>query len=113
MMEDGLRLNPDAPNMRHIYTFMARAYIKVQRHKKAAELARRGIEVNPDNPNAFYLLASSLGHLGDTEAAELALNQCEDIQPGFVADRAEWSPYDESVYNEYILEGVCKAASKD
>ncbi|MEJ2378144.1 MAG: tetratricopeptide repeat protein [Pseudolabrys sp.] len=112
MMEDGLRLNPDAPNMRHIYTFLARALIKAGRYDDAVESARRGIGADAQNPNAHYLLAASLAHLCRFKEAAAALYRCERIQPGFVAARAEWRPYQDSVANEHILEGIRKIGWK-
>ena len=108
MMEDGIRLNPDAPNMRHIYTFLARALVCAHRYEEAAEWARRGICADAGNPNAQYLLAASLAHLSRIKEAGVALFRCERIQPGFVAARADWRPYQDSVRNEHILDGIRK-----
>ena len=108
MMEDGVRLNPDAPNMRHIYTFLARALVCAHRYEEAAEWARRGICADAGNPNAQYLLAASLAHLSRIKEAGVALFRCERIQPGFVAARADWRPYQDSVRNEHILDGIRK-----
>ena len=85
MMEDGIRLNPDAPNMRHIYTFLARALIGAHRYEQAVEWARRGTNADAGNPNAQYLLAAALAHLGRIKEAGVALGRCERIRPGFVA----------------------------
>jgi TolB-like protein/Flp pilus assembly protein TadD len=109
MMEDGIRLNPDAPNMRHIYTFLARALIGAHRYEQAVEWARRGTNADPGNPNAQYLLAAALAHLDRVKEAAVALGRCERVQPGFVAARANWRPYQDSARNEHILEGICKA----
>jgi len=113
MMEDGIRLNPDAPNMRHIYTFLARALINAQRYEDAVEWARRGTNSDPGNPNAQYLLAAGLAHLGRIKEAGVALGRCERIQPGFVAARVNWRPYKDSGRNEHILDGIRKARSQD
>lgn len=108
MMEDGLRLNPDAPNMRHIHTFLARALIRAHRYDDAVESARRGIGADAQNPNAHYLLAAGLAHLCRFEEAAAALYRCERIQPGFVAARAEWRPYQDPIANDQILDGIRK-----
>ncbi len=113
MMEEGIRLNPDAPNMRHIYGFLARALICAKRYEQGVKWARRGINADPDNPNAQYLLAAALAHLGRIKEAEVALARCERIQPGFVAARTEWQPYQDSGRNEPILEGICKLRGHD
>jgi TolB-like protein/Tfp pilus assembly protein PilF len=108
MMEDGIRLNPDAPNMRHIYTFLARALIGAHRYDQAVEWARRGTNADPGNPNAQYLLAAGLAHLDRIKEAGVALSRCERIQPGFIAARADWRPYQDSARNEHILDGIRK-----
>jgi adenylate cyclase len=108
MMEDGIRLNPDAPNMRHIYTFLARALVGAHRYERAVEWARRGTNADPGNPNAQYLLAASLAHLDRVKEAGVALGRCERTQPGFVAARADWRPYQDSGRNEHILDGIRK-----
>ena len=107
MMEEGLCLNPDAPNMRHIYTFLARGLIAARRCAEAIEWARRGIAADPQNAQAQYLLAVASAHLGQIEQARAILNQCEYIQPGFVAGRANWRPYNDS-RDGYILDGIRK-----
>ena len=60
MLEDGIRLNPDAPNMRHVFGFLARALICAHRYDRAVEWARRGTNTDRENPNAQYLLAAAL-----------------------------------------------------
>jgi adenylate cyclase len=112
MMEDGIRLNPDAPNMRHIYTFLARALLCARRHGEAVEWARRGTNADAGNPNAQYLLAASLAHLNRIKEAEVALMRCERIQPGFVAARAAWRPYQDSSRNAHILDGIRRIGCK-
>ena len=113
LMEDGLRLNPNAPNTMHINSFLARAYIQARRYEKAVEWARRAIHLKPEFPDAHYLLAVSLAHLDRYEEARAALDQCERVQPGFVASRGEWRPYEQdSAANEHILDGFCKAGWK-
>jgi TolB-like protein/Flp pilus assembly protein TadD len=109
MMEEGIRLNPDAPNMRHIYTFLSRALIGAHRYDQAVEWARRGINADPRNPNAQFLLAAALAYLDRIKEARVALGRCERIQPGFVAARANWCPYKDSARNKYILDGIRKA----
>ncbi len=113
MMQDGIRLNPDAPNMRHIYTFLARALIGAHRYEEAIEWARRGISADAGNPNAQYLLAVSLAHLGRLAEAGVALDRCEHLQRGFVAARADWRPYQDAARNGHILDGIRKVPRTD
>lgn len=75
--------------------------------------ARKGIHQRPDYPNAYYILAVSLAHMGQREEARAALDQCERVQPGFVASRAEWRPYRNSADNEHFLDGLRKVGWQD
>jgi adenylate cyclase len=77
LMEEGLRLSPNAPSMRHINSFLARAYLNARRYEKAVEWARKAINANPKFPNAHYLLAVSLAYLDRGEEARAALDRCE------------------------------------
>ncbi len=40
------------------------------------------------------------------EEARAALDRCERLQPGFVAQRADWRPYHDPAANEHLLEGL-------
>ena len=106
LMEAGLSLNPNAPNVSHIYSFLARAYITAKNYDRAIATLTKGISLRPDIPNAHYLMAVSLAYLDRLDEAAKALEKCEEIQPGFVAGRTEWRPYPTTEENDHILAGL-------
>jgi adenylate cyclase len=108
-VELSLKLNPRDPDGHVFINTIARAHLIARRHEEACEWARKALDRRSDFPNAYYVLASALGHLGRTDEAKRALDQCEEIQPGFVARRATWQPYRDAADNEHIHDGIQKA----
>ncbi len=108
IMEDGLRLNPHAPNVNHVNSFLARAHLTARHYETALEWARKAIHEQPDYPNPHFMRAIILGHLGRIDEARAALEQCERLQPGFVAQRANWRPYRNPEANEHLHDGLRK-----
>ena len=113
MMEDAMRLQPDAPNLRHFNAFLARACISARRYEEAVEWARKAIHLRSDLAHAHCLLAVSLAHLGRNEEARTALDQCERIQPDFFESAVELGPFENPAANEHILDGLRKAGWED
>ena len=64
--------------------------------------------VRPDYPAAHSMRAAVLGHLDRLDEARAALEDCERLQPGFVASRADWSPYRDPALNAHLHAGVRK-----
>jgi adenylate cyclase len=112
LMEEGLRLNPNAPSMMHINSFLARACLNARQYEKAVEWARKAINAGPKYQNAYYILAVSLAYLDRDEEARAALDRCERIEPGFIATRAQFRPYEDSAANDHIIDGFHKAGWK-
>ena len=108
-LELSQQLNPQDPANQIFINTIARAHLIARRHEDAAEWARKSIDRRSSFPHAYYTLASALGHLGRAEEARRALDQCEEIQPGFVARRATWQPYRDAADNEHIHDGIQKA----
>ena len=109
MMEDALRLQPDAPNLRHFNAFLARACIAARRYEEAVEWARKAIHLRSDLAHAHCLLAVSLAYLGRGEEATAALAECRRIQPDFFDSAVELSPFEDPAANEHLLAGLRKA----
>jgi adenylate cyclase len=109
LMEDALRLNPDAPNLRHINAFLARACINARRYEDAVEWARKAIHLRSDLAHAHCLMAVALAHLGRSEEARAALDECRRVQPDFFDSAVELRPYEDRAANEHLLDGLRKA----
>ena len=108
-LEKGFQLTPQHPR-RHIHlTFMARAHLTARRYEEAAEWARKAVEWRDDAPLPHLILASSLGHLGQSNEAQTALDKCESIRPGYVAKPDNWHPYKNADDQEHLLDGLRKA----
>ena len=108
-MKDALRLNPNAPNIRHFNAFLARACITAGRHEEAVHWAKKAIHLKSDLAHAYCLLAAGLGHMGLIEEAKRALDRCNRIQPDFFDSAAELSPFEDTSANRYLVEGLYRA----
>lgn len=109
LMEGALRLNPDALNIRHFNAFLARAFIASGRHEVGLAWAKRAVDLKSDLAHAYCLVAVSLGHLGRTEEASAALDQCRREQPDFFDSAVELSPFVDPAANQHILDGLQRA----
>jgi tetratricopeptide (TPR) repeat protein len=90
-------------------TFLARAYVNRGNHARAVDCADAAIAQRPDYPHAHYIKAVALSHLGRLEEADAALRACEDAHPGFVRDRAEWTPYPQAGAGNQLIAGLPNA----
>ena len=109
LMEDALRLKPDAPNLRHFNAFLARACINARRYEDAVEWARKAIHLRSDLAHAHCLMAVALAHLGRIDESNAAIDACQREQPDFFDSAAELSPYQDAAANEHLLDGLRKA----
>lgn len=112
-IETGLRLNPLDPRNHNYLTILARAHLNARRYDDALRWARKALQNRPTYPNASYILAAALGHLGRQAEARVALEDCERASPGFVANRQSWKPYKNAADNLHILAGIRKAQLTD
>ena len=105
-MEKAQKLNPrDAQLFTHL-AFLARAYLNAGAYDEALDRARKGVERNPDHPNAYYVMAIALGHLGRGDEGRAALSKCDELHPGFVESRKNWRPYVDAESNQALQEGL-------
>jgi TolB-like protein/Tfp pilus assembly protein PilF len=110
-MERAQQLNPHDPDRHSHLCFLARAHVNARRHAEAAAAAEAAIRRRPDYPHAHFILAIALGHLGRAAEAQRALAECERLQPGFVAARADWHPYTDEAANAHLREGLRQAGA--
>jgi tetratricopeptide (TPR) repeat protein len=113
MMEQAQKLNPQDPQINMHLTFLARAYLNARQYGRSLECARKAIQSQPGYPNAHYVLAIALGHLGDKVGARAALDECERLRPGFARRRSDWRPYLNADSNEHLQEGLRKAGLRE
>lgn len=108
-MELAQRLNPRDPSTHVHLTFLARAYVNARDYPAAIARARTAINRCPEYAPAHFMLAIALAHEDQLADAAAALERCEALSPGLVANRAEWHPYTDEVSNEHLKEGVKRA----
>ena len=104
----GLRLSPKDPRYHIFLSNLARAHLNLRRYGDAIAWARQAIH-RPPHPLKYLVLASSLGHLGRSEEACVALQMCDRTQPNFVARWARRQVYRRPADNDHILDGLRKA----
>ena len=111
-MEKAQKLNPLDVQVHMRLAFLARALVNIGAHEEAADRARKAIQRRPDFPNAHYILAIALGHLGRKREAKAALSKCDELHPGFVQSRENWQPYVDPVSNKRLHVGLRQLRSK-
>ncbi len=112
-LEDALRLNPDDIRGHAYWTYLGEAHLNNRAYEQAAECARKGLERKSDFAYSYFLLASALGHLGQTKEAGTALAECLLIQPMYVEYHGQLHAYKNPADREHILEGLRKAGWAD
>ena len=112
LIEKAIRISPTRdPRTLIFLAFIAGSHLRAHNHEKAVELARRGIEKDGNSQWLHIVLASSLGHLGQTAEAARELERVEALQPG----RIEWqfreggSGYIDQSIHQHVLDGLRKA----
>ena len=105
-MEKAQKLNPEDARLHTHLTFLARAYVNIGNQGAAVERARQAIRRQPDYIPAYYILAITLGYLGELDKARTALAKCDELSPNFVQSRQNWQPYADPASNERLLEGL-------
>ena len=109
MMERALEHNDRNPQRHMQRTFLARAYVNRGDYARAINIAGLVVAQRPDYPHAHYIRAIALSHLGRLEEADAALRACEAAHPGFVRERAEWTPYPRAGAGNRLIAGLPNA----
>jgi adenylate cyclase len=81
--DQALRLNPHDPSLWTFFTGRAVALILLHRYAEAADDARHSARQPSANFLAWAMLASALGHLGETDEARAALEQIYQLRSDF------------------------------
>jgi Tfp pilus assembly protein PilF len=108
-MERALRYQTQSPQRHMQLTFLARAYVNSGGYAQGLDCADAAIAQRPDYPHAHYIRAIALSRLGRLEDADAALRACERTHPGFVRDRANWTPYPRAGAGNQLVAGLPNA----
>ena len=104
-----LRLNPQDPR-NHVYlNLTAYAYLTLRLYEDALDWVDRSIEWRSDFPLAYLVRASVLSYLGRLEEARSSLQKCDELRPGFTADRNNWFFLVGDEDHNLFLDGLRKA----
>ena len=109
IFERALQLNPRNPRIHFIHCCLARAHLNARDPETAASVARTALTHQADYPLALLILASALGHLGETAKASEALEECERRQPGFATIWAATRMYKDPADDLFFLQGLQNA----
>ena len=107
-MEQALQLSPRDPNCPKLMGYLCRAYIDHGQPERALHWVERAIHLRPDTPDLRYRHAVCLAHLDRVEEAKKALDECERLQPGFLAQRERWRPYSDDERNQRFFAGLIR-----
>ncbi|MDH3691482.1 MAG: adenylate/guanylate cyclase domain-containing protein [Gammaproteobacteria bacterium] len=75
MIEKAIRLSPQDPLMHEFLFNIGAAHFVAKRYEQAIDFGKRSLHLNPGQPGAHRLVTASLGYLGRTEEAKLALEE--------------------------------------
>ncbi len=110
-IQRALLLNPHDPNAHFYINMIARSYLTAREHDQAVEFARESIGRHANHAFAYIVLASALGHLGQREEAQTAIDECERIDPGRIGMEARVLPvvFQNLSDAKHVMDGLHKA----
>ena len=107
-LERALRLNPRDPNLWRYLAYLARAYVTSGAYARAADCARRALQLRPDLPEALFRCAVCVAHLGEVAEARELIERCNALDPTYLGSRASWRPYPDEERNDHLLSALRK-----
>ena len=108
-IDKAIRLSPKDPSLWTFYVGRSLALQVLQRYEEAAEFASMAVRQSNDrNYWPLATLASALGHLGKTEKARAALDECLRLNPNF-SDQFVQLKYKRPEDSERFFAGLRKA----
>ena len=103
-------LIPDDPRLSMVMGYTALGHFTARHYDAAVEWARRALQRQPDDPEAYLNLAAALGQLGQMQNAGASLDACERLRPGYLDRRhANGFRFKQEKDNEHFLDGLRKA----
>lgn len=112
-MERSLELNPRDPTLPEYMGYLARAYTGKGDYETAIDWIERAVTLRGDDANLQYRLAVCLANLDRVEEARKALQRCEELRPGWLAEHSHWQPYSNDERNLKFFAGLRKHALID
>ena len=104
------RLSPRDPFKYLWLVWRGLAEFAEERHDEAAEWARKALQINPDFPGGYRLLAASCGQAGGIDEARAALDQYSRLVPGQTVETVRMQvPFKRPEAMEGFLDGLRKA----
>jgi adenylate cyclase len=105
-----LRLNPRGETAARVRAQIAMSYYFEGDYIRAVDAAKQAIAAHPGHPWAHRWLAASLGQLGRTEEAAVALHKAIDVSSqSFQFFVNELRPYEPPDHHSHMLAGLRKA----
>ena len=83
MIHKAIRLSPHDPWMHEFQFNLGAAHFLAERYEEAVTCGNRSLQLKPDQPGVYRLLAASYGHLGQIEEARRALDALLRLMPDF------------------------------
>ena len=109
-----MRLDPNYANNAALFSDLSLSYIQLEKFDDAALYARKSASLRPDYPRVYHRLACALGHLGQDDEANSALDRIFKLHPGFNAEYVRSTyPFKERRHLEILLDGLMKAGLGD
>lgn len=109
-----MRLDPNYANNAALFSDLSLSYIQLEKFDDAALYARKSVSLKPDYPRVYHRLACALGHLGQDDEANSALDRIFKLHPGFNAEYVRSTyPFKEPQHLEILLDGLMKAGLGD
>jgi adenylate cyclase len=113
-LERAIRLSPRDPMMWYTLMAVAMAHFGAECYAEAVEWARRSLQRNPGNGQAYVYLAASYAHLGETDKARAALQEFLRLVPDFsLARLGVLAGAMEPAFFEHLLDGLRKAGLEE
>lgn len=105
-MKRSLRLNPRDPMRWRYMAYLSRAYLSLDEFETAANWAQKAAQLRPDLVEAQFRYALCLAHLDQVQEAKTHIERCNEIDPNYVAGKANWRPYAQQARNDHVLSGL-------
>ncbi|MEL6280714.1 MAG: hypothetical protein AAFR28_17790 [Pseudomonadota bacterium] len=105
-MVKALKLNPRDPTRWLYMGYLSRALLSLGDYSAAAEWSQEAVSLRPNDPNILYRHALCLAHLDRRAEAAALLDRCDELSPGYVANKAQWHAYPDAERSAHLVAGL-------